>query len=458
MKRNLFLAIAATVSTVVVTLVLIRALAPQLLGGPTDLQLVQLDERLPSFFKGVFRDEHNNSRAFLLKDPLTRVRAMPFYKDLKGMGPNDVLGFRNAAVPVVADIVTIGDSMTYGNNAVMLKNWPSWMKAHLPRDNISVYNMSTGGWAAIQYLDMLEYAASFRPHVVIVAFYTGNDPVESFQMVHGNEHWSWLMDTRDISMEGLPEFSMRVPETEKWHVKFRDGVSTVFTPQLRDISNTDHPAVDAGYEIMSVVAGKISERARELGIKVLFTIIPTKELVYNDKVMAEGLDAPVAYKQLVDHESSRITRLSGTLESLPGAAYVDVIKPMQRAALNNVGLYVDNTLSGHPDEDGYRVIGQSVAAAAADLIPVQQTGLFVVRRDKAYYFVLVKDEGAWYFKSSHLVEKNGWQLVDVPVIGESQLLRLPVKGVIGEIDPQRFGPGCCSNEIAQLVGREAEPE
>ena len=115
------------------------------------------------------------------------------------MGPNDVLGFRNAAVPAVADIVTIGDSMTYGNNAVMLKNWPSWMQAHLPRENVSVYNMSTGGWAAVQYLDMLEYAASFRPHIVIVAFYTGNDPIESFQMVQGNEHWRWLMDTRDIS-------------------------------------------------------------------------------------------------------------------------------------------------------------------------------------------------------------------------------------------------------------------
>ena len=66
-----------------------------------------------------------------------------------------MLGFRNAAVPVAADIVTIGDSMTYGNNAVMEENWPAWMLAALQREDVKVYNMSTGGWAAVQYLDML---------------------------------------------------------------------------------------------------------------------------------------------------------------------------------------------------------------------------------------------------------------------------------------------------------------
>ena len=43
-----------------------------------------------------------------------------------------------------------------------------------------MYSMAVGGWGAVQYLDMFTKAARFRPHTVIIAFYSGNDPLESF--------------------------------------------------------------------------------------------------------------------------------------------------------------------------------------------------------------------------------------------------------------------------------------
>ena len=446
MKRNLFLMLGVTALTLVVALGLIRTLAPGLLGGPTDLQLVQLDERVPPFFAGVFREEHTSSREFLLKDPLTRVRARPFLQSIPGAGPHDVLGFRNAAVPVAADIVTIGDSMTYGNNAVMEENWPAWMLAALQREDVKVYNMSTGGWAAVQYLDMLDHAASFRPYLVVVAFYTGNDPLESLQMVNGNENWHWLKERAGIAdgvtMKGLPAFSLDIPPEEQWPVTFGDGVATVFTPQLRLISNTGHPGVDAGYALMATAGRLLADKAKQLGVQLMFTIIPTKELVYADKVSAEGLDAPEPYRALVSAEAGRVEALAVQLQAIEGTQYVDVVKSLQQAALGITALYPNDT-NGHPLAAGYRVIGESIAVAVAGLVPVPASGLYAYASDNEIFLVLVNDEGLWYFQSEAVIEENGWPAGEVPMITSRQLLGLPFKGVIERADPERFGPACC---------------
>ena len=87
MKKDLFLLLASVVITLILALGVIRWFAPGLLGMPADLQLVQLDDKLPAFFKGVFRDQHSTDNGILIKDPLTRVRAKPFYKDLNGIIP-----------------------------------------------------------------------------------------------------------------------------------------------------------------------------------------------------------------------------------------------------------------------------------------------------------------------------------------------------------------------------------
>lgn len=447
MKKNLLLLLAVTAVTLLVALGLIRKLAPGLLGGrPVDLELVQLDEQLPAFYRGVFRDRLAGSREFLLKDPLTKVRALPFYPPEPALGPHNVLGFRNAAVPVAADIVTIGDSMTYGNNAPLEENWPSWMLQALQREDANLYNMSTGGWAAVQYLDMLSYAAAFRPYVVVVAFYTGNDPLETLQLVQGNENWHWLRERAGIaagvSLAGLPEVSLDVPPEERWPVSFADGVSTVFTPQLRLIANTEHPGVEAGYALMAEVGRLLAERARKLDVQLVFTIIPTKELVYAQKVAAEQLAAPAPYQALVTAESGRIAVLAAALQAVAGARYVDVVAPLQQAALGAAALYPADT-NGHPFPAGYRVIGTALAAAVAGMVPAPARGLYGYAQDNSIYLSLVNDEGLWYFKSEAFVEQNGWPAGEIAMLSARQVLRLPFRGVIDSVDPQRFGPACC---------------
>ncbi|HYQ70731.1 MAG TPA: SGNH/GDSL hydrolase family protein, partial [Gammaproteobacteria bacterium] len=428
--------------TLMIALGLIRWLAPGLLGGPADLQLVQLDEKMPAYYRGIFREADLSSGEFLLKDPLTRVRARPLYPRYRDLGPHDILGFRNSGVPVVADIVTIGDSMTYGNNATLEQNWPSYMAANLKHEHPNVYNMSTGGWAAVQYLDMFGYALAFRPRVAIIAFYSGNDPLETFQLVYGNEHWHSLIPDDSLSADDIPAVSGAGASGDQWDVVFRGGVHTVFTPRYRLASNDDDSTVTAGYRIMAEVAARIGELAQSNGVKTIFTIIPTKELVYAARVDAEGLEAPADYNRLVTSERQRIAGLREKLEALPGTRYVDLLGPLQAAALGETSLYPD-TVNGHPVAAGYEIIGRQLAQVVAELLPAPPSGLYALMDDDSFYVLLVNREGVWYFNSMELIEANGWPPEELQTIGLRDILDLPHRGAVDAVDPARFGPASC---------------
>ncbi len=180
LRGEWLLLVASVAATVVVALGLVRVLAPRLLGQPVDLRVVQVDERVVPFFESVFRPEDLGSEEYILSDPLTSGRARPLSPVGRGIGPTDLLGFRNRGIPNRAGIVTIGDSQTYGTTVPLDAAWPQQLRNWLPDRAPAVYSMAVGGWGAVQYPDMFSKAGAFRPLVVVVAFYSGNDARESF--------------------------------------------------------------------------------------------------------------------------------------------------------------------------------------------------------------------------------------------------------------------------------------
>lgn len=439
MKKEWVLLAGTVLVTLGIALGLIRWLAPGLLGVASDLQLVQIDEKLPPFYEGVFRRADFESADFILKDPLTRVRARPLSPAAGGLGPTDILGFRNHRVPNIADVVVIGDSQTYGNNALLEENWPSQMARGL-RANATVYSMATGGWGAVQYLDMFANANLFQPQVAVVAFYSGNDPLESFQMAYGVPAWDWLIPDRQLTKSDGPEVVFPAPQAQWWAAKFDDGVATIFTPTLRLAANQSHPAVNAGYAIMRTVADRIVQMAQPAGVQLVFTVVPTKELVYAGKVAAQGLQPPPDYQQLVEREQAHIERLGAYLAELPGARYVDLVAPLQQAALRATPLYPADS-NGHPLAAGYAVIGQTIAAAVAPHLPEPPQGLLAVKQGQdAYSLYLARRGAVWLFQSPQLVAANGWSLEGIPIVQPRQLAGLPLRGVIRQVDPSRYGP------------------
>ncbi|NBO18644.1 MAG: SGNH/GDSL hydrolase family protein, partial [Proteobacteria bacterium] len=84
----------------------------------------------------------------------------------------DSSGFRNAGSVPPYDIVTIGDSHTFGYNVKMHDNWPSVAGRTLGK---RVYNLSAGGYNIIQYLALMEEALRLKPELIVLGFYAEND-------------------------------------------------------------------------------------------------------------------------------------------------------------------------------------------------------------------------------------------------------------------------------------------
>jgi lysophospholipase L1-like esterase len=357
------LAAGTVLLTSVAALGLLRWLAPQLLGVPVDLQLVQASKTVPPFFEGIFREQDYAATGILLNDPYTNIRFKPLQPEDNGTGPHDILGFRNTGVPNHADVVVLGDSQTYGLGEPFTASWPSQMSSLLQQEDTSVYSMAVGGWGAVQYLDMFAKAARLGPQTVITAFYTGNDPLETFSTAYGNEHWAMLRIDPELDKTDAPAVGSMLSVEDSWPVKFEDGVRIVFTPKGRlAANNTDYPAVRAGYAIMAEVARRITRLARQHHITAVFTIIPTRELVYAKKVASESLSPPEIYQQLVRMEQANIEELADLVRVIPGARYVDLTRPLQSAAMSDAPLY-PRQWDGHPGKEGYGVIASTLAAA-----------------------------------------------------------------------------------------------
>jgi len=439
--RDWLLLVITVVVTTALALVLIQWLAPGLLGARTDLELVRADRRVTPFYDAAFRKAPRDEGSFTIKDPRTRVRTRPLFPDLGLIGPHDLLGFRNRAIPTAADVVTIGDSQTYGNNAALEQNWPSQMAASLAPRACTVYSMAAGGWGAVQYLEMLDKAVRLRPAVLVVALYTGNDPLESFTMAYASERWADLRPDPELSSTDAPSVAYPPPRSEWWEARLPDGISISFAPRLRGASNMAHPAVDAGYAIMARVAERIGRAAAEARIATVFTIIPTKELVYAPRIEAAGVASPEPFVQLVRDERARIAALRNRLESVPGAVVTDVVGPLQEAARSGAAVYSAH-LEGHPAPAGYRVIGETVARAVAPLLEEPPADGLYARRldDDRFRIVLLRDGKLWPFISRELVESHGWRPGQLRPLAARDLARFPMMPEIVEVDLERFGP------------------
>ncbi len=448
MAKEWMLLAASVITTLMLALGLITWFAPQLVGLPADFRLVRVAEEKPAFFEAVFRREDYESHEFIISDPFTRVRARPLYPELPGVGPNDILGFRNRQVPNTADVVCIGDSQTYGNNAYLEENWPSQLRMVVGKPAPVVYNASVGGWGAVQYLDAFSNMMLLQPRVVVVAFYSGNDALDSFTVAYGVDRWAAFRLDPTLTAADAPAVAFPPSPDDAWEVQFAGGPATTFTPGLRLKSNQVHPAVNAGYAIMAEVGRQISVQAAELGVRVVYAIIPTKELAYAQRVSAEAIETPAAYEALVSVERKRIATLAAQLARLPASDYVDLVQPLQAAALTDVRLYPEDT-NGHPFRSGYQVIGQAIAQQVVPHLPEVPRGLVAVRTGTGTpQLALLTDEGAAVFATPSVARANGWSLDGVRVVRRRDVAAMPRLPVIRTVEPARFGP-----EAMVLAGR-----
>jgi lysophospholipase L1-like esterase len=441
-RKQLLLLCSATLLSALLALAILRYFAPRLFGYAADTQFVQLSKEQPAFYENIFREEDLTSHNLLSQDPIVAVRGRPFFPEEPGMGPHDILGFRNQRVPKVADLLFIGDSQTYGNNVLASENWPRQLLRELANPQVVDYNISTGGWAAVQYLHLFRLAKAFRPKVIIVAFYSGNDSLESFKEAYRFERFKELRPDHSLTFADMPHWQFPPPREDAWQVQFKDGSKTIFTPKLRWYSNDPSSApVRAGYQIMQNVARIIAREAGESKVALLFTIVPTKELVFLKRLQQERIELREDYRKLVEAENTHIRSLSAVMKE-SGAAYVDLLDALSEEALQTSLCYPPDQ-NGHPLYAGYRAIARALAPTVRPMLPQLPDGLYqqetTAAPGEARYYLL-RSATLALFASNDLVVSNGWQLSQARAISDRELMSFTLMGAIRTSDVSRFGP------------------
>jgi hypothetical protein len=289
---------------------------------------------------------------------------------------------------------------------------------------------------------MFTYATFFRPRVIVIAFYSGNDPDESVTLAYSVDHWAPLRPDPNLDLSDKPRFpGFPVPPSEQLPARFKGGLTTIFTPSLRLVSNdTAHATVRAGYQIMEKVVQLMAKTASEVNIHLVVTVIPTKELVYAERVRHEKINVSADYTKLVEMERANIDHLAQSFKLLPNVEYVDLVSALQTAASTNLLLYPP-AADGHPMEAGNRVIAAAVAPAVGKYMVESPLGLVGIVRDaKTVLPMLVTKDGLWMFSTKEIARKNGWGDDQIRIVNVRDIAALPVMGTIDVVNPKKFGP------------------
>ena len=316
-----------------------------------------------------------------------------------GSGGHDEWGFRNFARPDQADIVAIGDSMTYGLAARAQDSWPAVLAAVTGK---GVYNAALGGYGPLQYLHLFrQYALTLQPADVVVGVYCGNDLFDTVKLAYGNDNWanyrvpqlSETSNTRQFVIdqpETSPDKSLSVlrnylahhsvlyrlatslPIVDRFRGVTRNTVDpglfvfsmgdrqSILTPgQNKLLMNLDDPQVVGAIKITKRALLEMGQIAQNERIRMHILLMPTKELVYSELLEAHGvidshpdMVAALQYEQAIRDDLIAFLKASQY-------AYVDPL-PELRQAVRIAEIYPFN--DGHPNAAGYRLIAGRIAS------------------------------------------------------------------------------------------------
>jgi hypothetical protein len=318
-------------------------------------------------------------------------------------GAFDAWGFRNSMVPASAQIVAIGDSHTYGNTATMAQAWPAVLGKVSGR---SVYNMGLGGYGPNQYTHLLSQALTLKPELVVVGLYMGDDFENAFRITYGLDHWAPL---RALAADKVVNFDIWGTRQAAWpwHKRLRvwlsrhsvlyqlvfhgpllgrlqgetqirhasslspdvttlavadKGILEAFRPKglLVNLDQTS-AGVNEGMRISFELLLQMKQACDAKNVGFVVAIIPTKEMVFAD-LLEPRADLPLAstiVRLLAQERKARDLSFERLRQS--GITFVDVL-PNLRAARDKQ-LYARTPNDMHPNGNGYRVIGETIATS-----------------------------------------------------------------------------------------------
>jgi hypothetical protein len=347
----------------------------------------------------------------LVLDPRMIARGNPLHHE------HDSRGYRNERALDRAEIVTLGDSHTYG--ALPLKeSWPRLLSARL---KVAVYNMALPAYGPLQNELQLDEALALRPRAVILAPYFGNDLHDTFQMTRRHPGMlegvsADLREAADARERLKPIYheiytliaadEIRPPAARTWfsqHLKLygflralKNGLASppppnplvsrqfstaaaALTPWQRDYASPmdgsgwrtilsarirlialDHrdPRIQLGFEAMRASIVRMAKKCRAAGVRFLVALMPTKESVFFPRVTDP--DRHPGLRDQVSLENQWRGELMEALES-HRIEVIDLLGLLRQAP--SQPYYED--VDGHPNFVGNQVIEAAIAVHLA---------------------------------------------------------------------------------------------
>jgi hypothetical protein len=313
----------------------------------------------------------------------------------------DGWGFRNPSVPETVDVVTLGDSHTFGNTAKADDGWPRVVGRNT---GLTVYNLGVGGYGPNQYYHLLTTRGlSLHPKHVVCGLYMGDDFENAYSITYGLDHWAFLRAghrekvNADIWGDAEPPGRFKifrnwlsrtsmvyrlvvhgpVLSALKGSLQFRQ-IDRSADPSVTTIENADkkireafrpvriaagldqsRPEVREGMRITFHFLNEMDQLCRKNHCSFSVVIIPTKETVFADYLQADQhLHLKDSVDAVIANERAARAALGKWLDERD-IPYVDTLPALRQAVSNE--LYYRGPADMHPSKNGYKVIGDVVS-------------------------------------------------------------------------------------------------
>jgi hypothetical protein len=368
--RRVFLFGILILGSILFTLVLaegVLRLAPGLL--PVELQQVlRADPRNYGIVHPYIGHLHKPNNALVISG-----------RDFHAIHNTDGHGFRNAwPWPEAAEILTLGDSVTFGQGVEDEQAWPALLARSFPKSR--VINLGLIGAGPQQYLRVYEtFGLKLRPKVVLVGLFIGNDfwDAEMFDLWLKSGAGGSYMVWRDFGRPPSASLDLQQPvgqtiSSVSWRAKLLARNSYVYNLLLYVRGNFSR-WIPSGKKVFQAPDGSrlelapsvLAHNTREArpGRHVFQQVVDSLQRIH---VLAKKNGATVLVILQRSKEEVYLP-LVGELPPDPaapllvalrelGIPYLDLLEEFRRRAAKGEVLFFET--DGHPNARGYALIAE----------------------------------------------------------------------------------------------------
>ena len=312
----------------------------------------------------------------------------------QGLPYVDKDGFRNPHADSYVDIVTLGDSHTYGVNVPFEHSWPYQLA---DMTGLSVYNYGVGGYGILEYAYLFDEALKKRPRYILVGLYLPND-LEDYCDLATSDYWFSALRTANldgsvclvntshrsdsVGLRKRLEYAfihrtatgsiIRHIQTERFHI-----VPAGLTGTRLDIGG--HPLfisddrlkahsrqMDLRYEATSAAASaarhlfkEMAVRAGNAGVGFGVLLIPSQERVLFQIAQHQAVSSHL-WSQCVENENALVRDFQAFFRR-HGVSVVDAFPFVQKAFDRTIAARKPfyPFMDGHPFTPGYKAYAEA---------------------------------------------------------------------------------------------------